>query len=143
LVIFPEAKMNLNFDLAKPIYLQIVDEIKRAVARGELQPGARIPSLREMAEQIKVNPNTVQRAYQEMERLQLTETLRGQGVYIRNGPDLLTSVKNDMAQSALQFFIGEMATLGFKPSEILAQVTKALQNEERTVIKLGDDLIGR
>ena len=57
--------MNLNFDLAKPIYLQIIDEIKRAIARGEILPGDRIPSIREMAEQIKVNPNTVQRAYNE------------------------------------------------------------------------------
>jgi GntR family transcriptional regulator len=122
--------MNLNFDLAKPIYLQIVDEIKRAIARDELQAGARLPSIREMAEQIKVNPNTVQRAYQEMERLQLTETARGQGVFIRNNPSLLLNIRNDMAQEALHNFLGEMKALGYKPSEILTLVAKIEENQE-------------
>lgn len=122
--------MILNFDLAKPIYLQIVDEIKRAIARNELQAGARLPSIREMAEQIKVNPNTVQRAYQEMERLQLTETARGQGVFIRNNPSLLLNIRNDMAQEALQNFLAEMKALGYKPSEILTLVAKIEENQE-------------
>jgi Predicted transcriptional regulators len=122
--------MNLNFDLAKPIYLQIVDEIKRAIARDELQAGARLPSIREMAEQIKVNPNTVQRAYQEMERLQLTETARGQGVFVRNNPSLLLNIRDDMAQEALQNFLGEMKALGYKPSEILTLVAKIEENQE-------------
>lgn len=119
--------MKLNFDLAKPIYLQIVDEIKRAIARGELKPGARIPSIRETAEQTKVNPNTVQRAYQEMERMQLVETLRGQGVYIRNDTNLLTRIKEEMAREALEIFIGEMTALGYKRDQILAMVTKAVE----------------
>ncbi len=122
--------MELNFDLAKPIYLQIVDEIKRAIARGELKPGSRIPSIRETAEQIKVNPNTVQRAYQEMERMQLTETLRGQGVYIRNDHHLLTQIKEEMAREALEIFIGEIAALGYNPTEILAMVAKALEDRQ-------------
>lgn len=122
--------MNLNFDLAKPIYLQIVDEIKRAIARDELQAGARLPSIREMAEQTNVNPNTVQRAYQEMERLQLTETARGQGVFIRNNPSLLLNIRNEMAQNALQNFLGEMKALGYKPSEIIALVAKIQENIE-------------
>lgn len=119
--------MNLNFNTAKPIYWQIVDEVKRAVVRGELQPGERILSIREMAEQLKVNPNTVQRAYQEMERLQLTETLRGQGVFIRKEEALLSRLKEEMAQAALGDFIGEMAALGFTPRDMIAHLTRALQ----------------
>jgi GntR family transcriptional regulator len=56
--------LNVNFDLDKPIYLQIIDEIKRSIVRGELALGEKIPSQRELAQQIKVNPNTVQKAYQ-------------------------------------------------------------------------------
>ena len=69
--------MQLNFDSSRPIYLQMVDEVKKALVRGELSPGDKIPSLKERAQMSKVNPNTVQRAYQEMERERLTETLRG------------------------------------------------------------------
>jgi GntR family transcriptional regulator len=123
--------VHLNFDLAKPIYLQIIDEFKRAMARGEILPGDRIPSIREMAEQIKVNPNTVQRAYQEMERLHLTETFRGLGVYVRNDPDLLNRIRDEMAREALAIFMGEMTALGFKPSEILALVTNTQDNTEK------------
>ena len=122
--------MKLNFDLAKPIYLQIVDEIKRAIARGELKPGSRIPSIRETAEQTKVNPNTVQRAYQEMERMQLTETLRGQGVYIRDDPNLLTRIKEKMAREALEIFIGEMTALGYKRDEIFNMVARNLKERK-------------
>jgi len=123
--------VHLNFDLAKPLYLQIIDEFKCAMARGEILPGDRIPSIREMAEQIKVNPNTVQRAYQEMERMQLTETFRGQGVYVRNDPDLLNRIRDEMARESLEIFMGEMIALGFKPPEILALVAKAQENTEK------------
>ncbi|MDI6907247.1 MAG: GntR family transcriptional regulator [Thermoanaerobacterales bacterium] len=121
--------MRLDFDLTKPIYLQIVDEIKRAVARGELAPGDRIPSLRELAQQARVNPNTVQRAFQEMERSGLTETLRGQGTFIRGDPGLVERMRNEMAGEALEAFVKEMSALGFGPDEIRRLVEDALADK--------------
>lgn len=119
--------MQLDFDPAKPIYLQIVNEIKRAIARGELPPGAKVPSQRELAQQTNVNPNTVQRAYQEMERIQLVETLRGQGTFVRRDPEILERIRGEMAQDALQQFIHEMSALGFGPDEIRSLVNRALR----------------
>ena len=110
--------MQLNYNSSKPIYLQMVDEVKRALARGELSPGDKIPSHKEQAQITKVNPNTVQRAYQEMEREGLTETLRGQGTFIRNDPELLQSIRTEMAQAAALQFIDEMRGLGIDPGEI-------------------------
>ena len=63
----------------------------------------------------QVNPNTVQRAYQEMEREGLTETLRGQGTFIRNDPALLQNIRTEMAQAAIRQFIEEMRELGIAP----------------------------
>lgn len=110
--------MNLNFNSPVPIYQQMVDEVKKALARGELSPGDKIPSLKERAQMSKVNPNTVQRAYQEMEREGLTETLRGQGTYIRNDPALLVQIRTEMAQAAVRQFIGEMRELGLRAEDI-------------------------
>ncbi len=109
--------MQLNFNSSKPIYLQMVDEVKRALARGELSPGDKIPSHKEQAQMSQVNPNTVQRAYQEMEREGLTETLRGQGTFIRNDPALLARIRSEMAHQAVTSFIAEMRGLGIEPGE--------------------------
>jgi GntR family transcriptional regulator len=119
--------MRLDFDLAKPIYAQIVDEVKRAVARGELIPGDRIPSQREMAQALKVNPNTVQRAYQEMERCGLVETSRGEGTFVRNDRGLVTKIRREMADETLRVFIADMRALGLSAAEVRAMVEEALE----------------
>src|SRR5690606_32291543 len=126
--------MELNFNSSKPIYMQMVDEVKRALARGELSPGDKIPSHKERAQITKVNPNTVQRAYQEMEREGLTETLRGQGTFIRNDPSMLQRIRSEMAQSAVRHFIEEMRGLGMTSDEIerilRSQLYKDMENGE-------------
>ena len=120
--------MQLNFDLAKPIYLQVVDEFKRSIARGELLPGDKIPSQRELAQKLKINPNTVQKAYQEMERIELVETLRGQGTFIRGDEVVLKNIKDEMAREALIGFISELRALGFSTEEILKLVESEIDH---------------
>ena len=71
--------MQFDFDPALPIYQQIIDAFRRAIARGQLAPGDRIMSQRELAQIARVSPNTAKRAYREMEQMGLTETIRGQG----------------------------------------------------------------
>lgn len=122
--------MQVNFDLDKPIYLQIIDEFKRALARGELSPGDKIPSQRDLAKKIKVNPNTVQKAYQEMERMQLVETLRGQGTFIRKDTFTLKEIRDEMAREALHNFINEMYALGLSREEVIAIVEQELKNSD-------------
>ena len=122
--------MQLNFVSPKPIYLQMVDEVKKALARGELSPGDKIPSHKERAQMSQVNPNTVQRAYQEMEREGLTETLRGQGTFIRNDPALLLNIRTEMAQAAVRQFIEEMRELGIAPDETERLLRGQLYKEE-------------
>lgn len=123
--------MQLNFNSPKPIYLQMVDEVKKALARGELSPGDKIPSHKERAQISQVNPNTVMRAYQEMERVGLTETLRGQGTFIKNDPAMLLLIRSEMAQAAVQQFIEEMRGLGIEPDEMAQRLRDTLHRESK------------
>ena len=80
--------MNLKdfeFNDNEPIYLQIIELIKRAIATGDLMPGDKLPSVREMSSSLGVNPNTLQRAYGELERLGITYTRRGMGSFVSEG----------------------------------------------------------
>ena len=74
--------MAIDLNNPVPVYLQIADEIRRAVAAGVYQPGEMIPSLRAMALQLVVNPNTVQRAYEELEREGLIQVRKGLGMLV-------------------------------------------------------------
>jgi GntR family transcriptional regulator len=109
--------------------MQIVDEIKKQIIRGELKPGDKVLSQRDLAEKIKVNPNTVQRAYKEMESMNILETIRGQGTFICNRPEMLKEIKSEMANKILINFITEMRSLGFKKEEIKLMVDSSLEKE--------------
>lgn len=117
--------MELKLDQNLPIYQQIIDEFKRSIARGALKPGDRIPSQRELATMIQVNPNTVQRAYREMEQANITQTLRGQGTFICDDPDLVTTIRKEMAERALVAFVEEMRALGYGREQVSQMVDAA------------------
>lgn len=117
--------MRLRIDQGSPIYQQIIDEFKRSIARGDLRPGERIPSQRELATMAQVNPNTVQRAYREMEQADITETLRGQGTFISDRPGLVQEIRDDMARQALGSFVREMHSLGYTEEQTIQQVRTA------------------
>ncbi len=116
----------MDFDLARPIYQQIIDDFKKQMIRGELRKGERIPSQREYAERVRINPNTVQRAYREMENMKMVETLRGQGTYVNISDEGLQMLKNEMARALLRNFVLEMRALGFDDEETV----KMLQAEQ-------------
>lgn len=123
--------MQLDFDPSLPIYQQIIDEFRRAIARGQLAPGDRIMSQRELAQKARVSPNTAKRAYREMEQMGLTETLRGQGSFVRQDQTLIRSIKEEMAQGAIRHFIDEMRSLGYTDDQAIEMAKKTL-DQERT-----------
>lgn len=98
--------------------------------RGELKNGDRIPSQREYAEMARVNPNTVQRAYREMEAMHMVETLRGQGTFVSADQEMLARMKEEMAQSILNYFISEMNALGYQPSDLIRMLEEYMQAKE-------------
>lgn len=131
--------MQLKLDQGSPIYQQIIDEFKRSIARGDLGPGDRIPSQRELATMIRVNPNTVQRAYREMEQERIAETLRGQGTFVTNDPDLVTRIRREMAERALVSFVQEMHSLGYTKEAMTRLVGEAYDRVVQGGDVRGDD----
>jgi len=120
----------MNFDAAQPIYRQIIDEFKKKIIRGELKKGDRIPSQREYAEMVRVNPNTVQRAYREMEVMQMVETVRGQGTFVVVDQAGLANIKEDMAKSILTYFVTEMNSLGYSDQDLAKALEQYLRSKE-------------
>jgi len=75
--------IQLNFRSGKPVYIQVVDQIKAAAASGSLQPGEALPCIRPLAEDLKVNRNTIAKAYAELENLGIIETVPGKGCFLK------------------------------------------------------------
>jgi len=78
-------RFQLNFKSGKPVYLQLVDQVKAAAASGAVQPGEPLPSIRPLAEELRVNRNTVAKAYAELESQRVIETIAGKGCFVRAG----------------------------------------------------------
>ncbi len=112
--------MPREFDENFPIYLQIIRQFEVAVARGEQKPETKLPSVRETAIQMRVNPNTVQRAYQEMERSGLVIAKRGQGSFVTDDPAVLAGLRERLARESVERFVSDMAALGFRFEELPA-----------------------
>jgi len=112
-----------------PIYLQLAREISRWVARGDLRPGDKLPSIRALAERFRVNPNTVVQVYGELERRGITYTRRGQGTFVREEVDV-KGLRRALLAEAAQAFLEEVSALGLAVEEAiktLQEVTNARQ----------------
>lgn len=115
---------EFTFNDKSPIYRQIYDNIARAFARGLIEPGERIPSIRDLALQLKVNANTVQRVYQELERDELIVSKRGTGYFFTEDETMATKINNNMAAEVVRNFLNEMHALGFTTEQIIEFIKK-------------------
>jgi GntR family transcriptional regulator len=115
-----------EFNPNVPIYQQIMNGIKQDIVSGARKPGDKLQSVREMAEALTVNPNTVQRAYQELEREGVSETRRGTGTFIVEKDSLISDLKTEMAHAVIKNFIDGMRALGFRDDAIVATVKQEL-----------------
>jgi GntR family transcriptional regulator len=119
----------MEFDNNLPIYLQIMNKIKRDIVTGTLKAGDKIPSVRELAVELQINPNTIQRTFQELEREQIVETRRGLGRYVTSEEAKIMSIKKEMASELLEGFIHGMKDLGFSEQEIVKLVSESATEE--------------
>ena len=101
----------MHFDPARPIYLQVMEEIKKRTVRGEYAPGGRLPSVRDLAREIGVNPNTVARVSLELEREGFIDTRRGQGSYVTDDTARIERERNLLADDAAARFIAEVHSI--------------------------------
>ncbi|MEK4852487.1 GntR family transcriptional regulator [Paenibacillus sp. FSL H7-0756] len=123
--------MGIEFDNNQPIYLQIMNYIKGEIITGKLKPGDKIPSVRELAAELQINPNTVQRTFQELERETIVETRRGMGRYVTGSEETILTVKKEMAQDVLDRFIRGMQELGFQGEDILTAVAESIHQRDQ------------
>jgi GntR family transcriptional regulator len=112
--------ISINPKSALPIYHQIAEQIRRAVAAGKLQPGEQLPSVRDLATQILVNPNTVARVYRDLEQEGLLETRRGQGTYIAAAAAALAEPeRKKLITEQLKKTVQEVRHFGLSPEAAL------------------------
>ncbi len=114
--------MSWNLDSDRPIFVQIIEHLEYDIVSGSLSPGAKVPSVRELASEAAVNPNTMQRALSEMERLGLMRTERTSGRYVTDDEGVITSLKKDLASVGVDGFIKQMKRLGLDRDEVLKLV---------------------
>ena len=102
-----------------PIYLQVIDDIKKRILTGEIKLGDKLPSTRELAVQYTVNPNTAARIYNELEQCGLCYTKRGLGTFVSEDVHLIDTLKAELSSEMIETFISGMTSLGFSKDEII------------------------
>ena len=112
--------MDWSFNNDTPIYSQLVDKIKLSIVSGQLPPGEKLSTVRDLASEAKVNPNTMQRAFQELEREGLVFSQRGNGRFVTEDMEVIMEAKRAMAQEYIRSFIENMERLGYKGEEIIS-----------------------
>ena len=112
----------MEYNSGSPIYLQVINELKKKMVKVELKPGEKMPSKRELAVLYKVNQNTAARIYREMEMAGYCYTKRGIGTFVSEEEHMFDDVKKEMAEELLKNFVHEMHDLGFQKGEIIEQI---------------------
>lgn len=112
--------MNFEFDNNIPIYIQLVDNIKKYIVSGALPPGSKLQSVRELASMAKVNPNTMQKALGELESIGLIYTERTNGKYITKDKNIINKIKLGYASDLINTFLTQMGDLGYTKEETIA-----------------------
>jgi len=111
--------MSFNFSNDRPIYIQLLENLQVLIVSGDINNGERIPSVRDLALEYKVNPNTVQKALQELESLGLIYTERTNGKFVTNDKKLIEKYKTEFAKEKVNNYFKSMNELGFSKEEAI------------------------
>ena len=110
----------INYRDSRPIYEQIADQYKVLILKGVLPPDEQMPSVRKLAMELSTNPNTVQRAYMELERQGFLYSVRGRGSFVRGGTDIHAQKRAELAER-LAAILKEAEDIGINPAQLLAE----------------------
>lgn len=119
--------MPWNLDDNKPIYLQITERISKQIVSGVYSAGDKIPSVRELAAEAGVNPNTMQRALSELERSGMINTNRTSGRTVTESVDEITKAREELAKEVVTVFLKEMNELGYTGVDAILLLEKAVK----------------
>lgn len=121
---------DMEYSAGTLIYLQVIRELQKKMIKGELKPGDKMPSNRELAVLYKVNQNTAARIYREMESEGYCYTKRGIGTFVSEEESMFENLKKEMAEEVLHNFMREMKDLGFKKDDIIVRITDYKEEQE-------------
>lgn len=116
--------MKFVFDNDRPIYIQLVEQLRLFILSGKLREGERLPSVRELAVIAKVNPNTMQKALVELEDDKLIYTERTNGKFVTDDKKLLKKFREELAKEKVITFVDDMKFIGFSKEEIIEYLRK-------------------
>ena len=119
----------MEYNNREPIYLQIANDIKYKIVLGALKKGEKLLSGRDMAEKMKVNPNTMARVYQELERQGIVFTRKGMGTYITEDAATVYRLKEEITKEMMRTFIVSMEKVGVEGGAIIKTLKKHLSEE--------------
>ena len=122
--------MQWQFSNDAPIYTQLIQQVKVGIVTGAFPPGERLPSVRDMATEAGVNPNTMQRALTELERDGLVYSQRTAGRFVTEDNTMINTAKRSLAERHVKTFLEAMLQLGFQKDEIIDLISKELGEEE-------------
>lgn len=122
--------MKKDFDNNLPIYIQIIDEIKIMIASGNLKAGDKLSSVRDMAQEFGVNPNTMQRAFSELERENLVFAERTSGRFITKDGGVIVELRNTLAEKELEKFMEYMKKIGCTEDEVIEKIKNMSRGEK-------------
>lgn len=122
--------MPWNLDSSRPIYLQIIERVQMDIITGRYQPGDKLPSVRDLAQEAAVNPNTMQKALSELERSGLIYSQRTSGRFITEDKELIHQMKKELAAAEVSAFVAHMKQLGVTPEEIRQLLAETIEEEE-------------
>lgn len=122
--------MPWNLDSSRPIYLQIIERVQMDIITGRYQPGDKLPSVRDLAQEAAVNPNTMQKALSELERSGLIYSQRTSGRFITEDKELIHQMKQELAAAEVSAFVAHMKQLGITPEEIRQLLAETIEEEE-------------
>ncbi|EFR44626.1 GntR family transcriptional regulator [Streptococcus pseudoporcinus] len=119
--------MSWNFDEKSPIYAQIAQHIKMQIVSHEITIGQQLPTVREYAETAGVNPNTMQRAFTELEREGIVYSQRTAGRFVTDNQALIAEKRRELSRSELESFVSNMVKIGFDKSQIIPELENFLK----------------
>lgn len=122
--------MPFNFDSNIPIYIQVMDFIKKEIVSGKLKAGDKVDSVRDLALHFGVNPNTMQRSLAELEREGLLRSERTAGRFISDNEELISMTREQMAHSYISGYVKEMTTLGYNGEQIVTETRNYVKERE-------------
>ena len=116
--------MDYIFENDKPIYIQLFEKLRLDIVSGNLKVGEKIPSVRELALKARVNPNTMQKALQDLESQGLIYTERTNGKYVTNDLKLVENIKNELAINKVRKFFNDMKDIGISYNETIKYINE-------------------